>query len=119
MLQFTERCERVLVAAAGYTRNRRQRQQNSLTTTAMLYALIDFALLNRIDADDATRVIGNAVREAGVEQYDDRRKRTGSTESGRGASSKGLRQFCSRAASESIGCRSFFLTGDSWGMITY
>jgi hypothetical protein len=74
ILQFTERCKRVLVAAAGYTRNRRQRQQNSLTTTSILYALIDFALLGRIDADDATRVIGNAVREAGVEQYQDRRK---------------------------------------------
>jgi hypothetical protein len=74
IFQFTERCKRVLVAAAGYTRNRRQRQQNSLTTSAILYALIDFAMLDRIDADDATRLIGNAVQEVGMEQYEDRRK---------------------------------------------
>lgn len=73
--QFTERCKRVLVAAAGYTRNSRQRQPNSLTTTTILYALIDFAVLDKIDADDASRVLGNAMRKADLKQYQDRRKR--------------------------------------------
>ena len=72
---FTERCKRVLLAAAGYTRNRRQRQEHSLTTTSILYALVDFALLDKIDTDDASRVIGNAVREAGVDRYQDSRSR--------------------------------------------
>jgi hypothetical protein len=72
--QFTERCKRVLIAGAGYTRNRRHPQENSMTTSGIVYALIDFALLDEVDADDATRVMANAVRESGVERYEDRRK---------------------------------------------
>ena len=74
-LQFTDRCKRVLVAAAGYTRNRREPQQNSLTTTAILYALVDFGLQVKIDIDDATHVIGNAVRAAGLKRHEERKKR--------------------------------------------
>ena len=71
---FTPRCERDLVTAAGYTRNRRVPQTNSLTTTAIIYALIDFALLRQLDADDATGSIGNAVRKASVDDYQSRRQ---------------------------------------------
>lgn len=74
-IHFTERCKRILVAAAGYTRNRRQRQPNSLTTTAVLYALIDFALLDKIEDDDAAHIMGSAVRAVGVDAYQERRKR--------------------------------------------
>ncbi len=74
-LEFTDRCQRVLVAAARYNRNRQQPQPNSLTTSPILYALIDFALLNKIDADDATHVIGTAIREAGVDRYHSRRRK--------------------------------------------
>ena len=72
---FTTRCQNVLVAAAGYTRNRRQPQSYSLTTTAILYAVIDFALMGTAEPDDAIRVIGDTVQQGGVQQYQERRQR--------------------------------------------
>jgi hypothetical protein len=74
-IPFITRCQRVLVAAAGYTRNRRQPQSYTLTTTAILYALIDFALLGNAEPDDAIRVIGDAVLQRGVQPYQERRQR--------------------------------------------
>jgi hypothetical protein len=72
---FTKRCENVLVSAAGYTRNRRQPQSYSLTTTAILYALIDFASSDRVEPDDAIRVIGNPAQQRGIQEYQERRQR--------------------------------------------
>ena len=75
-LPFTPRCQRVLVAAAGYSRNRRQPQAVSLSTSGILYALVDLALLGKIGADDAANVLANAIREAGaIDRYQNRRQR--------------------------------------------
>jgi hypothetical protein len=75
-LPFTSRCQRVLVSAAGYSRNRRQPQSVSLSTSGILYALVDLALLAKLESDDATIILGNAIREAGaIDKYQSRRQR--------------------------------------------
>jgi hypothetical protein len=73
--RYTDRCCRVLTAAAGYTRNRRQPQKNSLNTSSIFYVLFDLALSEKLDADDATRVFRRAIEDAGVQNYLERRKK--------------------------------------------
>ena len=73
-LVFTDRCERVLAAGAGYSRNRKRPQDSSLTTSGVLFAAIDRGMLGIADSDDAVRVLGDAVRDSGIPQYQERRK---------------------------------------------
>jgi hypothetical protein len=72
-LQYTGRCEKVLTSGAGYSRNRKNPQNSSLTTTGVLFAAIDRGLQGIADPDDAVRVLGDAVRENGLPQYQTRR----------------------------------------------
>ncbi|HJX83431.1 MAG TPA: P-loop NTPase fold protein, partial [Candidatus Angelobacter sp.] len=74
-LQFTERCLRVLTAAAGYTRNRRKPDGYSLNTTSILFALADLSLGEELEPDDATRIFGPLVRQSGLSEYQDMRAR--------------------------------------------
>lgn len=71
---YTDRCTRVLVAAAGYTRNAREPGEYTLRSSSILYALIDFALQGKLEADDAAAVLGAAMRGVGVERYREQRR---------------------------------------------
>lgn len=73
-LKYTDRCQRLLTSGAGYSRNRKQPQDSSLTTTGVLFAAIDRGLQGITDPDDAVRVLGEAVQESGLSQYQERRR---------------------------------------------
>ena len=64
----------MLTSGAGYSRNRRSPQNSSLTTTGVLLAAIDHDLQGIADLDDAVPVLGAAVRESGLTQYQERRR---------------------------------------------
>lgn len=73
LLPYTDRCQKVLTSGSGYSRNRKNPQNSSLTTTGVLFAAIDRGLQGIADPDDAVRVLGDAVRENGLTQYQARR----------------------------------------------
>ena len=66
---YTKRCSKVLVAAAGYTRNALNSGGYSLRGSSILYVLIDLALQSKLEADDATVILATPVREIGIESY--------------------------------------------------
>jgi KAP family P-loop domain len=73
-LMYTDRCQRLLTSGAGYSRNRKRPQDSSLTTTGVLFAAIDLGLQGIADPDDAVHVFGDAIREIGLSQYQERRR---------------------------------------------